>query len=119
MSMLTHLCDVDSLEPAIEESRVRPVLLFKHSTMCPISSRAYDEVERFLEERKETGRAEGFDFGMIVVQTARPVSNRVAEQLGVEHESPQAIVVRDGRAVWHTSHRAITRESLSKALAEG
>ena len=103
----------DQLSALLEASRERPVLLFKHSNACPISSMAYDEVERFLDERPTPG----FDFGMIVVQTARSLSNRVADELEIEHETPQAIVVRDGKAVWDASHRRVTRSSLAEALA--
>jgi bacillithiol system protein YtxJ len=53
----------------------------------------------------------------VTVQTARPVSNSVEAQLAVRHETPQAIVVRSGKAVWTASHRAITRRSLQAALS--
>jgi bacillithiol system protein YtxJ len=89
------------------------VLLFKHSNACPISGRAHEEVADFLGGQPDPA----FGFAMIVVQTARPLSNVVADRLGVEHESPQAIVVRNGEAVWSTSHWNITRKSLEEALA--
>jgi bacillithiol system protein YtxJ len=95
-----------------DESRERPVLLFKHSNACPISSRAREEVRRFVEESAPAG----LGFGMVVVQEARSLSNAIEERLGVRHETPQAIVVRDGRAVWNASHFRVTRETLSAAL---
>ena len=102
----------EQLSQVLEASRERPVLIFKHSTMCPISARAHREVEQFLEEEPDPA----FDFGKIVVQTARPISDKIAETLGVRHESPQAIVVRDGKAVWDASHFSITRRALAEAL---
>ena len=96
----------------VAESAERPVLIFKHSNACPISSRAHDEVERFV------GAAEGagFGFAMVVVQEARPLSRAIEEQLGVRHESPQALVLRDGKVVWNASHWNVTGDALGKAL---
>lgn len=46
----------------------------------------------------------------------RPVSLALAERVGVKHESPQALLIKDGRALWHDSHRAITTEALVSAV---
>ena len=53
---------------------------------------------------------------MIVVQTARNVSREVEARTGVRHESPQAIVLRNGAAVWNASHFDITAEAVTEAL---
>ena len=111
--MMNTIRTEQELESLLEASKERPVLIFKHSNACPISGRAHEEVSQFLEGQS----APAFDFAMVVVQTARPVSNAVADRLGIEHESPQAIVVRNGEAVWNTSHWNITRKSLEEALA--
>ena len=100
----------EHLDEALAASGERPVLLFKHSLTCPISANAFKELKRFVE-----GDADA-DVRLIVVQNARPVSQRAAEVLGVRHESPQAIVVRDGRPVWDASHFAITSKALAEAL---
>ena len=96
----------------VAQSSERPVLIFKHSNACPISSRARDEVERFVDA------AEGgdFGFGMVVVQEARPLSQAIEAKLGVRHESPQALVIRDGKVVWNASHWNVTGDALGKAL---
>lgn len=108
---LTPIADLDSLEAAIEESRVRPVLLFKHSRTCGISCEALDEVHA------HAGRADGgASYRMITVQSHRHVSDRAALRLGIRHETPQAILLRDGRPVWSASHFRITAETLSKVL---
>lgn len=103
--------NVDGLEDALAVSSERPILLFKHSTTCPVSANAYKELRRFLESD-----GDGAEVRLIVVQSARSVSDRAAELLGVRHESPQAIVVRDGRAVWNASHFDITSRALLEAL---
>ena len=109
--MLTHLHDLDSLEAAIEESRERPVLLFKHSRTCGISCEAYDELRSHLDAM--SGAAV---YKMITVQSHRHVSDEAAARLGVRHETPQAILLRDGKPVWKASHFRITASALADAL---
>ena len=55
-------------------------------------------------------------FREIVVQEARSLSDLVARETGIRHESPQVILLRNGEAVWNTSHHGITAESLREAL---
>ena len=55
-------------------------------------------------------------FREIVVQEARSLSDLVARETGIRHESPQVILFRNGEAVWNTSHHGITAESLREAL---
>lgn len=86
-----------------------PVLLFKHSTACPVSAAAYREFRAWLGDRERPRAA------LIHVIEDRPVSNAIAERLGVRHESPQAILVQDGAAAWSASHGAITAAALRKA----
>jgi bacillithiol system protein YtxJ len=52
------------------------------------------------------------------VQSARELSRRVAEQTGIRHESPQAIILRNGQAVWSASHFDITAEAVEQAVRE-
>ncbi len=96
----------------VAESNERPVLIFKHSNACPISSRAHEEVRKLVE-----GASDGnFGFGMVVVQDARSLSNAISEQFGVRHETPQVLVVRDGKAVWNASHFDVTRDRVVEAM---
>jgi bacillithiol system protein YtxJ len=83
--------------------------IFKHSTRCSISSEAYRQVESFASDAPEAR------IHVVLVVENRTTSNAVAEKLGVPHASPQAILVQDGRAAWHTSHWDITRKSLAEA----
>jgi len=102
-----------ALQELMERSNQEPVFIFKHSATCPISAAAMEEFSGFLAQSQE-GR---FAAGYLIVQEDRPISNTVAEQLGVKHESPQAILVKDGRAVWHASHWNVTAAALKEALA--
>jgi len=112
MKDLTPLHDVPSLDAAIAESRERPVLLFKHSRYCGVSCEALDELQAHIESRAEATVA----YKMITVQTHRPVSDAASQRLGLRHETPQAILLRDGKVVWNASHFRITATQLDKAL---
>lgn len=85
--------------------------IFKHSATCPISARA---LEAFRAYRAEDG---SIPAGLVVVQSAREVSNHIAQRTGVRHESPQVLLVRGGRVLFHTSHMKITVRALSGAAA--
>lgn len=105
------LHSTDSLRHALAESNHRPVLIFKHSNACPISSRAYREFQAHLENADPA-----VSYHLVVVQNDRQVSNEIAVQLEVEHETPQAILVKNGRPVWNASHFAITASALAGAI---
>jgi bacillithiol system protein YtxJ len=106
-----HIETLAALDAVVTESFDRPVLLFKHSLTCGMSAHANDEVRAFLAGAENTPLC-----GLIVVQHARPVSNAVVERFGVRHESPQALLLRDGRVVWHASHWKVTARSLEDAI---
>ncbi len=114
MAEVRKLLNVDEIDPLIESSHQTPVMIFKHSLSCPISSAAYREYQRYLDERPAD---DGVVHTLIEIQNARPVSNAVAETTGVRHESPQALLLRDGKVVWHDSHHRIRVDSLSQAVA--
>lgn len=112
MNTLTHLSDVSELQAAIAESRERPVLLFKHSRTCGISHEALDELQTHV-LRGTTPAV----YKVITVQSHRGLSDEASALLGVRHETPQAILLKDGRAVWNASHFRITADRLDQALA--
>jgi bacillithiol system protein YtxJ len=107
----THLSDIDELEAAIAESRQRPVLLFKHSRTCGISCEALDELRAHADEG-----ALDAAYKLITVQSHRRLSDEAAVRFGIRHETPQAILLRDGRAVWNASHFRITKQQLDAAI---
>lgn len=108
---LKPLSDLTELTAAIAESRERPVLLFKHSRTCGISCEALDELRAHLEDG-----AAGALYKLITVQSHRHVSDEAAARLGIRHETPQAILLRDGRPVWTASHFRITKQHLDAAI---
>jgi bacillithiol system protein YtxJ len=98
--------DLAALDAALA---AREFLIFKHSSRCEISAAAFAEYQAFAAARPDVPTA------WIDVIAERPWSLRAAEASGVEHQSPQALLVRDGRVTWHASHGAITRKSLAAA----
>jgi bacillithiol system protein YtxJ len=96
-----------AIDKLTEQSKDRPVVIFKHSLTCPISAAAFDQMEVF------EGRV-----SLVEVQKARELSNEIESKLGVRHESPQVIVVRNGQVVWKASHFKITSDAVTKAVSE-
>ena len=84
-------------------------LLFKHSTACPISAKAYEEFQVFVKDTDISA-------AVVLVIEDRPVSNKIAEEFGIKHESPQIFLLEDGKVRWNASHWKITRESIKEAL---
>ena len=97
--------DRTTLESLMTDSKQKPVIVFKHSNACSISSRAYREMEKVEA-----------DVNILVVQSAREVSRELANLTGVRHETPQVIVLRDGKAVWNASHFDVQAGAVAKAL---
>ena len=108
--MVFQLRQGQDFEQLLEQSKTSSVLIFKHSTQCGISDQAYQEFERFAETAGE------LPCGVVLVLENRDVSNAIAARLGVRHESPQAILVRNGKSKWNASHWSITAETLTEAL---
>jgi bacillithiol system protein YtxJ len=102
---------MDELDRALAATAERPLLLFKHSFTCGISAEALDELVAHLNERRVDA-----SYAMVTVQTHRDVSNAVARKLGVRHETPQALLIREGRVVWSASHFRVTAKAMEAAL---
>jgi bacillithiol system protein YtxJ len=108
LKTLEHLDDLDQLLAA---SSAEPILLFKHSYSCGVSAEALDELLSHLNGRINSGPV-----AMVTVQTHREVSNAVSKRLGVRHETPQALLIRNGRVVWSASHFRVTSRSMQQAI---
>jgi bacillithiol system protein YtxJ len=105
--VITRIADSGDLERALGADSF---LLFKHSTSCPISAKAWREYVRFLEENPDVSSA------WIDVHDQAQIAREVTKKTGIQHESPQALWIRDGRVGWHASHFDITVRSLTRAV---
>ena len=110
---LRPLQHVDDLHQLLADSESRPVLLFKHSHTCGVSLEALDELVAHLNDRDPTFLPH---YAMVTVQTHRAVSNAIAQKLGVRHETPQALLVKNGRVVWSASHFRVTAAAVDDAI---
>ena len=114
---LTPLEQIDELDLLLSQSGSRPLLLFKHSYSCGISAEALDEIVGHLESAGTPSREpDAAVYAMVTVQTHRDVSNAVTTRLGVRHETPQALLVRDGQVIWAASHFRVTAAAVAAAL---
>ena len=104
------LCDLGQLQEIITLSETQPVLIFKHSTTCGISRMAMKQFES------------QFDLNNQVVSyyldllTYRSISNEVAARFDVQHQSPQLLLIQDGKCVYDVSHGAIDVADLRTKL---
>ena len=106
-----HITSVNDIEAIIDRSRVVPCLILKHSTRCPISSMAKNRVEMAWD--LETDQVEPYFLDLI---RYRDVSNYIASEFGVQHESPQALLIQDGRCIFDASHLDIRVSDLLPAV---
>ncbi len=93
----------EQLELINKASFEKPQIIFKHSTSCNISADAYDEMNKM--------DATAWYLDLLAY---RNISNQIADDYGVQHKSPQVIIVKDGKAVFNESHwkiKAVTIES--------
>ena len=87
----------------LQQSLNSPVAIFKHSTRCSISSMAKSRLEREWENN-----APSFPVYYLDLIQFRNVSNAIATDTGIEHQSPQLIVLKNGKPVYHESHNMIS-----------
>lgn len=92
------------LENAIKESHYKRVAIFKHSTSCFISK----TVLRNFEKEVANAENQNLSFYFLDLLAFRPVSNKIAEDFGIRHESPQLIVIENGNAISNASHQDIS-----------
>ncbi len=100
---------VDDWTAAREDSSSKLIVIFKHSSMCPTSARANDEMQSLAEADVPVYR--------VVVQEARDVSDTIADDLDIRHETPQVIVLSNGSPVFDTSHHRVRAEAVREALS--
>ena len=102
-----RLSSVDQLETIKEESKAQPVVIFKHSTRCGISSMALNRLEREWSEDLNNIKAYYLD-----LISYRQISNAIENEFGIYHESPQLILIENGKAVYDASHMSISTVEL-------
>ena len=109
---MRDITTVEQAEELVNGSSTQPVLLFKHSTRCRISAFAADQLAAVREEYADLP----LTFARVLVVENRPISQWFAERLGVEHASPQIMLLSGGRVLWQATHFDITTSAIKRAL---
>ena len=103
--------NIDQLNTIVEASFLKPQLIFKHSTRCSVS--------RFvLNEFKSGYSFSEVDFTAYFLDllSYREISNVVAYQFDVVHQSPQLLIIKNGIALAHASHENVNKIILTDFL---
>lgn len=103
------LAKMDQLDEIVEQSKSKPVAIFKHSTRCGISR----GVLKLLEKNYNLTDDQLKLYYLDLLQN-RDISNEIAARFKVPHESPQMIVIKNGIVVYQDSHHAIQASDLEK-----
>lgn len=105
------LTELKQLDAIVEESASTPVVIFKHSTRCSISRMALKNFEReySLEE------SEVVPYFLDLLEH-RDISNEIAQKFQVIHQSPQLLLIKNGKSVYDVSHSEIDAEALKSKV---
>lgn len=104
-----ELKEKDQIDQIKEKSFERPQAIFKHSTRCSISSTAKNRLDK-------SEPAPGVDFYFLDLIRHRELSNEIAKDFQVYHESPQLLLIRNGECIYEESHMGISMDELSRHL---
>lgn len=106
-----ELQSIEQAKELINSSTEKPVLFFKHSTRCSISNMAKDRLERKWNIDDSILSPIYLD-----LLNHRDVSNFLAEELNIEHQSPQVILVKKKTATYSETHSMINVDAISEVL---
>lgn len=104
------LTDLGQLNEIITLSHENAILIFKHSTRCPVSRMALKEVEQGVINTK---KIMGYYLDLL---NYRNISNEIAIKFNVEHQSPQVLLIKDGEVYYVSSHEMIESETIITKL---
>lgn len=104
------LNSADQLEELKSKSFEQPQVIFKHSTRCSISSMVRSRLER-------SSAPADLPFHFLDLIANRNISNQIAQDFFVEHESPQVLVIKNGECIYDESHNGISMDEIIEQAA--
>jgi bacillithiol system protein YtxJ len=107
---LNHSNQLTEIDAA---SATNKVMILKHSTRCSISASALNRLERNW-KANDNDKIKPYYLDLIA---NRQVSNDVAKHYNIEHESPQVLVISNGKCIYNVTHSEIRYEDLMEAIA--
>jgi hypothetical protein len=102
------LTSEEQIEDLKKISSEKPQLVFKHSTRCSISVMIKTRLEKEI-------FPESIDFFYLDLLKYRNLSNKLAEDFNVHHESPQVLLIKNGDCIYEESHNGIRMEEILNA----
>lgn len=103
------LTSSEQLHELLNSSETKPVLLFKHSTRCSISSMALNRFENTMDPEKAT-------CVYLDLLEYRPLSNEIEVITKVQHQSPQAILISNHEVIYSETHNGISASDILKLI---
>lgn len=95
------LVDLEQLDKIRKASEKRPQLIFKHSTGCGISRMVLKQFTQIFPKEIEV------DLYYLDLLQYRTISNEVAQQFDVIHQSPQVLIIKNAQVIQDASHGQI------------
>ena len=105
------LQDEAQLDEIIANSNTTPQVIFKHSTRCSVSSMAKNRLDKNIAPN-------GINFYFLDLIKHRNISNKIAEYFQVRHQSPQVLVIQNGKCIFTESHSGITFDEIESAAMQ-
>ena len=105
---LTEMNQLNEIEVA---SSNKPVVIFKHSTRCGISRMVFNQFEANANYDENA-----IDLYYLDLLAYRTISNEISERFQVYHQSPQLIVIKNGKVVHHSSHAEVVPSIVNRIL---
>lgn len=106
---LNNTTQIDEIKKA---SHQKAQLIFKHSTRCSVSSFA----KRMLNDDIDEDIVKDIDFHYLDLVAFRAVSNQIANDFNITHQSPQILLIVDGKCIHDASHSDINLEDVKKLI---
>ena len=104
---VNYIDSIEALDAVFAASLASPVVIFKHSNSCGRSAHVLEQIVTI-----------GANINVVVVQRHREISKDIEQRTGYRHQSPQAFVIRDGKAVYHASHYGIDATAINAHLED-
>ncbi len=104
------LTKVAQLDEIVEISEEKPTAIFKHSTRCSISRMVLKQLEREFDIKEK------MDTYFLDLLAHRDISDAIAQRFDIRHESPQLLLIKNGKVVYHVSHSDITVDDLREKI---
>lgn len=107
-----EITTIEEWDDIFNKSAEKDQIILKHSTTCPVSTNALDEYNAYLKENPN----KNIDYTMVKVRESRPVSNKIEEDLGLKHESPQIIYIKNKERYWSATHWSVTKAHMKAVI---